>query len=607
MGNLYQSKEKDSEEFKEPKMADEKIEIPKDTQENIEKKEESKEAKNEQEEVEISNENKEQEEHRSNEKEEEGDINNEEQKEEPNDEEKKEEVEEQNEQQNEENQEEVLKTPIKNRTYDPAENKKLLEHNNNVQRNKIIIESTLDQHHEARPINQINQKENVENQEINESYELNPEQNTNNINNTNKIIYHDIAFRSGKNQNNKSLNEKQNEKFIKKEIYTFKASNITKEPKDSNPKVHILSNKKKGNKKYIKGNFKFNSEYVDIPRNEYETQIIDNEVDEFYKKGMSTGEYKFIGEKTLIKENIVPNESLKISEEEINEELIKRKNKGKKVKKMQYEVIDKYYALTNITQKTIKKVEKKGGKAGSGSKYYFYESLNTSNINMNSNINSNINSFQGLMNTQGNYSSFGMMNVPMQYGAMNMNTKMNMQMSNMNISMPLDNYSRYFLAQINKIRSEPQSFIGVIEDSKSNIIKDRFGRIVYNGKIRVALNSGEASFDEAIQYLKELSPMEPLIYNQMLTVNPPMTEEEILDKNDLSKKVDIMTNMGINIRSFWRDIIKDPEISFLLMIIDDNGIKQGMRRKDILTPYMKYIGISSTEINNNFVCYITLA
>ena len=46
---------------------------------------------------------------------------------------------------------------------------------------------------------------------------------------------------------------------------------------------------------------------------------------------------------------------------------------------------------------------------------------------MNSNINSNINSFQGLMNTQGNYSSFGMMNVPMQYGAMNMNTKMNMQ------------------------------------------------------------------------------------------------------------------------------------------------------------------------------------
>ena len=41
--------------------------------------------------------------------------------------------------------------------------------------------------------------------------------------------------------------------------------------------------------------------------------------------------------------------------------------------------------------------------------------------------------------------------------------------------------------------------------------------------------------------------------------------------------------------------------------MSNNGNKKGMRRKDILTPYMKYIGISSTEINNNFVCYITLS
>ena len=93
----------------------------------------------------------------------------------------------------------------------------------------------------------------------------------------------------------------------------------------------------------------------------------------------------------------------------------------------------------------------------------------------------------------------------------------------------------------------------------------------------------------------------------MLTVNCPLTEEEIMDKNDLNKKVEIMTQMGTNIRSFWRDVIKDPEISFLLMIIDDNGIKSGLRRKDILSPYMKYIGISSVEIKNNFVCYVTLA
>ena len=68
-----------------------------------------------------------------------------------------------------------------------------------------------------------------------------------------------------------------------------------------------------------------------------------------------------------------------------------------------------------------------------------------------------------------------------------------------------------------------------------------------------------------------------------------------------------MVNEGINIKSYWRDIIKDPEISFLLMIVDDHGSRRGRKRKDILNPKMKYIGISSTEINGNFVCYLTLS
>ena len=68
-----------------------------------------------------------------------------------------------------------------------------------------------------------------------------------------------------------------------------------------------------------------------------------------------------------------------------------------------------------------------------------------------------------------------------------------------------------------------------------------------------------------------------------------------------------MINGGIAIKSYWRDVINDPEISFLLMIVDDNGVKSGMRRKDLLNPRMKFIGISSVEIKKNFVCYITLS
>ena len=163
------------------------------------------------------------------------------------------------------------------------------------------------------------------------------------------------------------------------------------------------------------------------------------------------------------------------------------------------------------------------------------------------------------------------------------------------------------MEQINRIRLDPQSFIGVIEDAKANIAKDRFGSLIYNGKKKIALTKGESCFNEAIEFLKNADSMDPLKYISYLTVIPPQNDGELKDKDDLGRKVTDMINGGINIKSYWRDVIKDPEISFLLMIVDDNGAKSGMRRRDILNPNMKFIGISSVEINNNFVCYITLS
>ena len=406
----------------------------------------------------------------------------------------------------------------------------------------------------------VNKKEGSEKCDISESYEINQEQNNNNI------IYHNVVFRSDIKQEKENI---QKNIPLESRLILIK-SKKTKEPLDSNPKIYILSDR---NKKYKNRNIspdEIRKEFVDIPLNE----IKEKDIIMIYGNGIDTGEYKFIGEKKIIKEDIVPNENMIINQEEINEELIKRKNK-KKEKKISYEVIDKYYALTNITTKTIKKIEKTMNNNKSH-KNYFYSTVN-------------INKSNPIYQTQGKYiNNLGQQNI-------------------INNISPSDNYSCYFLSQINKIRTEPQSFIGVIEDSKANIIKDHLGRFIYNGKIKVCLNTGEAAFDEAIQFLKELEPMEPLIYNPQITINPPLNEDDILDKDDLNKKIKAMMNLGFNFRSYWRDVIKDPEISFLLMIIDDNGIKSGMKRKDILCPYVKYIGISSSEVNKNFVCYVTLA
>ena len=550
MGNLLEGKKEDHD-IKEPQISKINLDVHSDVKSNQEKNElmisserydmPSDTKENQQEKVEEQEQEQEQEENQSeNNKEEEEEQNQPiiKVEERENQQEEEQEAEEQNEKTSTEKiSNEVMKTPNKEKTSNAS---------NLNQNGKVVY--------------LVNKKEGSEKRDINESYEINQEQNNNNI------IYHNVAFRSDIKQEKENI---QKNIPLESRLILIK-SKKTKEPLDSNPKIYILSDR---NEKYKNRNIspdEIRKEFVDIPLNE----IKEKDIIMIYGNGIDTGEYKFIGEKKIIKEDIVPNENMIINQEEINEELIKRKNK-KKEKKISYEVIDKYYALTNITTKTIKKIEKTMNNNKSH-KNYFYSTVN-------------INKSNPIYQTQGKYiNNLGQQNI-------------------INNISPSDNYSCYFLSQINKIRTEPQSFIGVIEDSKANIIKDHLGRLIYNGKIKVCLNTGEAAFDEAIQFLKELEPMEPLIYNPQITINPPLNEDDILDKDDLNKKIKAMMNLGFNFRSYWRDVIKDPEISFLLMIIDDNGIKSGMKRKDILCPYVKYIGISSSEVNKNFVCYVTLA
>ena len=343
------------------------------------------------------------------------------------------------------------------------------------------------------------------------------------------------------------------------------------------------------------------ADFYDIPRNEYvyytdrPTLVI--------RDGMNAGKYKFIGPKKVLKEATYPRKDI-INEDEIMQEILKR-NTERKEKKVTYEIVDKFYTLTEISGKTIKRLERR---PEGHNKTKFFKGIENRNYNKfnskikSSNISRNY-KFGGSSNGSYNYYEFKTQ-IPIEN---KMKLMTNISSISSIASLPADNYSRYLLEQINRIRIDPQSFIGVIEDAKVNIAKDRFGRIIYKGKMKIALAKGESAFNEAIEYLKNIESMGVLKYNSYLTVMPPQNVEEIKDKDDLGRKINEMMNEGMLIKSYWRDVIKDPEISFLLMIVDDNGSKSGMRRRDILNPNMEYIGISSAEINRNFVCYITLS
>ena len=100
--------------------------------------------------------------------------------------------------------------------------------------------------------------------------------------------------------------------------------------------------------------------------------------------------------------------------------------------------------------------------------------------------------------------------------------------------------------------------------------------------------------------------MEKLIYVPQLTIPLPTSEEEIKNKNYLKNNVTEKLK-NINIKSYWRDIVKDPETSFILMIVDDSEKNVGQKRKNILDPNVKYIGINSTSFGKSFACYILLS
>ena len=171
---------------------------------------------------------------------------------------------------------------------------------------------------------------------------------------------------------------------------------------------------------------------------------------------------------------------------------------------------------------------------------------------------------------------------------------------------PKDDFSIYIFENINKIRENPQSFIEIIEQAKKNIILDQRGIYIYKSTVKVALSKGLPAFDEAIDFLKQLKPMNKLIFSNELLIESPINEEQIKDKKYMNEQINKKVQNGIPIKSFWRDIIKDCKTCLILMIVDDTGVNSGKKRNDILDPNMQCIGIVSKKIGKNFASYITL-
>jgi hypothetical protein len=191
------------------------------------------------------------------------------------------------------------------------------------------------------------------------------------------------------------------------------------------------------------------------------------------------------------------------------------------------------------------------------------------------------------------------------------------QQSNLNITKNEYNEKVFFL--INQIRQNPSSYIEIIENSKKNIKKEKEiikdektgeekerNRIIYKKKLKVALFRGEPAFTEAEEILRETNPLPPLQLNNNIIIPLPENESQIKDSSYLKNVIyEIRKKYTVDI--YYKDLIKDPELSVLLMIVDDNFKNAGKKRESILNKEYKYIGISSKFFGKNFIAYFAFS
>ena len=184
--------------------------------------------------------------------------------------------------------------------------------------------------------------------------------------------------------------------------------------------------------------------------------------------------------------------------------------------------------------------------------------------------------------------------------------------NNLEKNIKYSDYPQKMLDLINQIRANPVSYADVIEECIQNIteeqdkIDETKTRIIYKKKVKVALNRGEIAFKDAAEELRNMEPLPPLELKNDICVPLPEEEAEIKDSSYLREQVKIIREKT-NIDVFFKDLIKIPEVSALLMIVDDSEKNPGKKRQAVLDPEFKYIGISSKFIGKTFIAYFAFS
>jgi len=170
-------------------------------------------------------------------------------------------------------------------------------------------------------------------------------------------------------------------------------------------------------------------------------------------------------------------------------------------------------------------------------------------------------------------------------------------------------YSQKFndrvLELINQIRRDPKSYSQTILDNIKNITVENIKK-VFKKKVKVRLKVGEQAFKDVAKKLGEMQPMGELTLAPEIMIPLPETELEMNDKALLKNKVNKIREKH-NINVYFQNLIKNPDVAVLLLIVDDTKNAPGKRRDALLNPEFTKIGIGNKFLGIKFVSYFSFS
>ena len=167
-------------------------------------------------------------------------------------------------------------------------------------------------------------------------------------------------------------------------------------------------------------------------------------------------------------------------------------------------------------------------------------------------------------------------------------------------------FKEKILAEINLARTNPSYYAEKLEDmiklikpnksEKKNKNRQIYKYVLeYSHKKNIGLSTGEESFRKAIDLLRNMIPLNPLQMESEIYID--IEKEHLTDiENVIIEKTKKIKEKFPKLKVHM-DMIRDPELSAILQIVDDTVFK-GKRREAILNPNFKLISLSQVKNEN---------